>query len=153
MADVTLAGYKIKKLDVVNNIQKRKRIQIKNTFGFSCRYSMDGRTAVAVLTESVESDGGQDEFHINLELEGVFSVDGTEDVEERKETHIKCYDSLFPFASQIVSQVGSNTGIGNLLLKKIPMDKDSVAFEKWQEKPSADKCEEGNIIDFPSDNE
>lgn len=40
------------------------------------------------LTEYVEMDGGYDKFHIELELEGFFQIEGMETREIRK--HMPC---------------------------------------------------------------
>jgi hypothetical protein len=41
--------------------------------------------------------------------------------EDRKQAHTTCYDKLFPYASQIVSQIAANSGLAGLMLKKVEM--------------------------------
>ena len=141
MVDVTLIGYKIKSIDLLNTIKRQGELKIGNTFGFNVAYSSDNTRAVAELTDSVQMVDRPEEFHLDLTIEGIFEVNGITDNETKKDAHIMCYDALFPFANQLVTQLATNSGMAGLIFKKIPLKRESIQFGK---KEQSDK-----ITNFP----
>ena len=130
MAEVSLVGYKIKKIDMINAIKQQGELKITNSFGFNVAYTPEDTKAIAELTETLQMADRPEEFHIELTLEGVFDLTGIVDVETKKDAHLMCYDSLFPYANQIVTQLASNSGMSGLMLKKIPMKRENIQFGK-----------------------
>lgn len=149
MVNVNLKFYKIKKLDVMNDMKQPRAMKVKQDFDFNCYYSADGKTAYAALTETLEMMENPDDFHIRLVLEGVFDVSGDGEIgqDDKKQAHVLCYDTLFPYAAQMISQIGMNTGV-HILLKKVPMDASFVGFSKMGEGAASDS---EKMIDFPSE--
>lgn len=73
--------------------------------------------ATAVLTEYVKTQEG-DGFYMELAIEGMFCLKGTEDTESWKEMHIRCYDKLFSYAKQIMELLAANSGLSGFVLRK-----------------------------------
>lgn len=128
MVNVTLIGYKIKGIDLLNAIKQQGQLQVANSFGFNVAYSPDNTRAVAELTDSVQMVDHPEEFHLDLTIEGVFDITGITDNETKKDAHIMCYDALFPYANQLVTQLATNSGMAGLIFKKIPMKRESIQF-------------------------
>ena len=79
MLKVELIDYKVSKLDMVNNLGMDESAEISGTSGFTVNF--DGDIAVATLTECLEFEGSHNQFHMELELDGYFSIQGiTSDV-------------------------------------------------------------------------
>ena len=130
MARAYLASYRIRKIDLENNIERNGQIKINNTFSFSVKFLANPSTgeqvnAVATLTEIVKSDA---DFNLTLTIEGSFKLADTCTEEDKRDVHEICYDMLFPYAGQLVSNLIGNCGMPGLVLKKMPIKKDSIRF-------------------------
>lgn len=145
MVDANLVGYKIKSIDMVNNIQSNGSLKIENTFDFSVMFSQDRNFAIAELIEYIQLSEHPEQFHITLSVEGSFALKGVNDNDCKKKAHMMCYDQLFPYASQIISQLSMNSGMSGMVLKKIPMDEHSVQFNS----PNSNE-EKSKTIEFPT---
>lgn len=144
MVEVVLDDYRIKSIDMRNDIAYDGILSMTNTFEFKVSYSREDSRAVAELTEHVSDKETGDRFYISLTIEGIFSVSGVNGLESKKEAHVRCYDQIFPYAGQIISQLASNSGISGLILKKIPMKESSINFSN-----GAQEKHEGKMIRFP----
>ena len=130
MARADLASYRIRKIDLENNIERNGQVKINNTFSFSVKFLANPSTgeqvnAVATLTEIVKSDT---DFSFTLTIEGMFKLADTFTEEDKREVHEICYDMLFPYAGQLVSNLVGSCGMPGLVLKKIPIKKESIRF-------------------------
>lgn len=143
MALVELAYYKIKKLNMMNNIEDFALIAVANRDHFSVTYDEDSDMAIATLTEYVEVEKNPSQFLIELTLEAVFAVNEEVKTEAQKETaHRECYDAIFPMAKKIIKYLTVNSGMseGITIPKKSPKQ---VNFGAEPE-PQDDK-----IVNFP----
>jgi preprotein translocase subunit SecB len=135
MPSVSLIGYKIKKVDMVNEIKSQGELKVGNTFEYSVAYAEDNSRAIATLTEIINMVDHPEQFHMNVAIEGIFELSDVVDNDTKKDAHVMCYDELFPFANNIVTQLAQNSGMGGLVLRKLPMDKDKIQFgSKTQDK-------------------
>lgn len=105
MVRVELVNYKISRLNLLN------------------RVVMNGpmRLTEVVLTECMELEGCPGQLRIELELEGVFEIEGVINDATKKEAHVKCYGQLFPYANQMARHLAVDLGIPGLALKKRDM--------------------------------
>lgn len=141
MADINLLGYKLTQVDMESNLTNSCNLPIKNRFEFDAQYSKDKKYILTRLTEYLEAEGNYDGFHIIATVEGTFEAQevGLMDEEEMKEIHIQCYNELFPYASQIVTQIGINAGFNGLMLKRTPLDAGNVMLGKENEEEKEKK--------------
>ena len=93
-----LLSYKINRLTMMNNITDSGMVQLENVMDFDVKYRHDC-LAVAVLTEYVRHRLDPDLFWFELELQGLFRLDGIDNADDKREVHVKCYDDLFPHAN------------------------------------------------------
>ena len=144
MVDAVLTDYRIKSLNMKNDIKHQGDIKLNNTFDFKVSYAKNYEFAVAELTEHMSSvDEGNGEFNISLCIEGQFHMEGVNNNDTKKEAHAQCYKQLFPYASQIISQLAANGGIHGLRIKEIPINADNVSFVGNQQN------KDGKMIQFP----
>ena len=141
MAEATLLGFKITRISMVNSIKEQGELRLANTSGFTVDYTPDNTQAIAELTTTLELANHPGDFHIDLTIEGTFSLTGIVNIETKKDTHLMCYDLLFPVASQFVELLASNSGFADLKLKKNTIKRESIHF--------GEQPEDGKIIDFP----
>ncbi|HBI61378.1 MAG TPA: hypothetical protein DDY31_09230 [Lachnospiraceae bacterium] len=128
MSNVELVSYKIVKLRVNNNIPESAMLELESMVGFNVKYESNNGAAVAVLTVSVNHRNDPDLLCIELEIQGGFSMNGINDMDSKKEAHVKCYDELFPCANQIMTYLAINSGMQGFMLKKPPMEFANVNF-------------------------
>lgn len=141
MLETVLRAYKICKLEILNEISEGP-VKLKNSFDFDVEFDKEGKIAFGTLSENVELIESQEQFHMNIEIKGVFQINGVKSSNDRKEAHLKIYDSLFPYAHQIISHLGLDCGIPDLNIPKHPMKLDSIHFG---EKPGK---KNGKIIEM-----
>ena len=128
MVDIVLMGYRIKQIDMKNSMTADSGICLKNGFEFKMIFSKDGQSGTAELTEMVND--GDDRYYLKLCIEGMFRFSGIDGNDTKKEAHMGCYDVLFPYANQIVSQISLNSGLPGVELQKMPLNIEDVYFQK-----------------------
>lgn len=144
MVYVEMACYKIKSLNMKNNINDIEMLEGTNGSCFSVDYKNDNTMAIATLKERVETKGKPSKFCIELILEGVFSLEGVRTKAQKEETQRRCYDDLFPIAEQIIKYLTMNSGMSEGVsipkrsLKKVNLGSDPKETDK-------------KIIHFPKD--
>lgn len=128
MVNISLTNYKIIKIDMLNNIEHPELVDTKNTFNYEVNYNNNATKAVATLSEKIFSPENPDKLHINITIQGEFSLNKAETGNDRRQVHVMCYEKLFPYASQIVSQIAANSGLIGLMLKRVEMKEEDVRF-------------------------
>lgn len=113
---------------MANNLSAGGVIQLDNTMELDVEYEPDGESVEAVLTVCVRHRKHPNQFYIELDLQGIFRLDGINGAASKKETHIRCYDTLFPFASQIMTYLATNSGMQGFMLQKMEMEPETVNF-------------------------
>ena len=141
-----LLTYKINRLTMMNDITDSGMVQLENVIDFDVKYRQDS-LAVAVLTEYVRHRLAPDLFWFELELQGLFRLDGIDNADDKREVHMKCYDDLFPYANQIMSYLAKNSGMINFNLKKSPINQESVKFGSRSE----NNTNIGKIVELRTD--
>lgn len=122
-----LLTYKISKLTMINDITDNGMVQLENTTEFDIKYGQDS-LAVAVLTEYVRHRQSPNLFWIELELQGLFRLNGIDNEVDKRAVHIKCYDKMFAHADEIMTYLAKNSGMLNFKLEKIPINHESINF-------------------------
>ena len=143
MVNVQLIAYKISRLEMYNVLQSSQEVELKNSSEFDVTFDIENEMATAMLTEHVKMTGFPCDFSIDLTLKGTFHITEVRSDASKKEAHVKCYNGLFPYAGQIISQLAMNSGMNGLILKKKSMESESVNFGSRPEKEKSDK-----IIEF-----
>lgn len=148
MATVTaeLLTYKINKLTMMNDIINNGTVQLENIKEFDVKYGQES-LAVAVLTEYVRHRLNPNLFWLELELQGLFRVNGIDNAVDKRAMHIKCYDEMFAHADEIMTHLAKNSGMINFSLKKIPINQELVNFDP---KPES-STDIGKIVELRRD--
>lgn len=133
MLQIDLLQYKIVRLDMVDLIEEEGDVRLKNSTECEGQFEDEEDLAMVNLTEYVEMDGGYEKFHIELELEGFFHIEGMKTREIRKEAHAMCYERLRAYAVQIIKHLAAETGMIGLMLPERHMETDFIEFGGKQE--------------------
>ena len=141
MAEATLLGFKITRIDLINAIQESSDFIAAHHAEFNVDYTPDNTQAFAEITVTLEMANHPEDFHLDLSVERIFDLTGVVDTETKKDVHLMCYDILWPIANQFVEQLASNSGLSGIKLKKNSMKREGIHF--------GGKPNDGKIIDFP----
>lgn len=134
MVFIKLLKYKIKRLCMTNTVQfDCGRIQISDSSEFRLNVSNGSCIAKGTLTVSIGSKECFSGMGIQLEMEGYFGLEGIEDLESKKETHMRCYDAIFPYADQIVKILAMNSEMKMIALRKSRMDGEKIHIKAVEE--------------------
>ncbi|EOS20908.1 hypothetical protein C806_04716 [Lachnospiraceae bacterium 3-1] len=101
MGKVELLGYKVSRLELLNELEESGEVRLSDHMEFSVSFEPGEDMAVAVLEQYLGMKGPS-KFCLKLVLEGIFHVDGIRNGKFPKKEQLKCYDSLFPYADQII---------------------------------------------------
>lgn len=146
MADVELLGYKISKINMVNNISETGSLQLTNYMEFKIDYTKDNESAEATLFSCTEHKD-TNIFHLNLEIQAIFRVYDIKGNDEKEEVKHKCYDELFYCLEEIMTYLIDNTGIETFKLRKLDMIPKRT--DSRTKRPNAKSS--GEIIEFRTD--
>lgn len=114
---VELLGYKISRLDLVNELAESGEIRLSDKMEFSVEFEPEDSMAVAALAQYLELENSN-EFYMELVLEGIFHVEGMNGKKLQEEAHLRCYDILFPYADQFIRILSMNSGMQEVAVKK-----------------------------------
>ena len=125
MSKIELLGYKISRLDLVNNLEESGEVRLSDKMEFSVEFEPENSMAVAVLAQYLKMEDSN-EFYMELVLEGIFHIGGMENKKLQEEAHLRCYDILFPYADQFIRMLSMNSGLMEVALKKKELIPDDV---------------------------
>ena len=128
MLQVDLLQYKIVRLDMLDMVEEGGELRLISSTESEGQFEEEEDLAMVNLTEYVEMDGGYEKFHIELEQEGFFHIEGMETREIRKEAHAMCFDRLRAYAVQIVKHLAAETGMIGLVPPERHMETDLIEF-------------------------
>lgn len=144
MVEVELLGYKIRRINMHNNLSESGSLQLENSLEFNIDYADNDRSAEATLFAYLRHNKNPDVFLLELDVQAIFSVHGIKDNDGRDEASIKCYDELFCCLNEIMTYLAINTGLDDFELEKPKIFKQSAdsGVSKSNDKVS------GKIIEF-----
>ena len=125
MGKIELLGYKISRLELLNELEESGEVRLSDHMEFSVRFEPGEDMAVAVLEQYLGMEDSS-KFHLKLVLEGIFHVDGIRNGKFPKEEQLKCYDSLFPYADQIIRMLSIESGLMEVAVEKKDLEPVSV---------------------------
>ncbi len=76
------------KIDMLNNIEHPELVDTKNTFNYEVNYNNNATKAVATLSEKIFSPKNTDKLHINITIQGEFSLNKAETENDRRQVHV-----------------------------------------------------------------
>lgn len=154
MLQAELLQYKIARVDMVDLLEDEGEVRLLNRTECDGEFGEKENLAVVRLTEYVEMDGEYDKFHIELELEGTFHIEGMEDRGIRQEAHVRCYEKLRTYAEQIIKHLVAETGLEGFALPQKAMEPDLIEFGRKREEgenkamESQKKFNKGKVIEL-----
>lgn len=128
MIKAGLMGFKICNLSIYNNIEGDGPVKLKHSFHFDAKFDEESKMALGTLTEKIELDGHYEQFHLNLEIQGVFEIENIKSNNDKKAANLIFYEELFPYASQIIAYLALDCGFPGLRIEKHTLELNSIHF-------------------------
>lgn len=141
-----LISYRIKKLKMANGLNNGGIVQLENAMECGIEYGANNKSADAVLVAYVKHIENPNQFYIELELQGIFKLDGINDAVSKKKAHTMCFETLFEHANSIMPFLATNSGLQGFMLQKPEIESETVNFGS---KPNDENM--GKIIEFQDD--
>jgi len=123
MSIVNLQGYKVDKIDFVNNKENGEKISLGNKFSYNVRYAKDRNMAKAEFDIEVHDKQDPENFKIQVVVVGIFAYD----IGVKKEViHTETFKALFPYTKALITTVTANCGIQPIIIPDIDIDNQQI---------------------------
>lgn len=144
MANASLVNQKVQEIHLINKLEKPGQVQLDSSFSLNVSFTPDGSRCIGRLQQTLrdkEFAGGK--FTMTVEMMGLFSCSGATSDGVKRQIHREVYDQLFPFMQAQCASLAGASGIPGLMLKKAPIDPNSVAVNKGGPGPGPDRNPDG----------
>lgn len=122
---INLVNSYIRRVDYKNKLSESKEFEIEVMSDYSFKiafFENDNTKFVATLLQNVKEKSKSPKLSIKIELVGMFSCEGIENVKNEREAHIEAYNMLFPYVQSATTLVVSLSGLPPLYLPKANVD-------------------------------
>ena len=131
MANASLVNQKIQEVHLVNKLEQSGQIQLDSSFSLNVSFASDGAHCVGKLQQTLrdkEFAGGK--FTMSVEMVGTFNCTDAVTDEVKRKIHGEVYDQLFPYMQAQCANLAAASGVPGLMLRKVPIDPNSIAVNK-----------------------
>ena len=123
MPNIKLQGYKVDKIEFVNNKEQGSKIGLKHRFNYNVRYAKDRNLARGEFDLTVFDQDDPESFKIHVVYVGIFAYNP----EVKKEIiHTDTFKALFPYAKALVTTLTANCGIQPVIIPDIDIDNQEI---------------------------
>ncbi|MBQ3416625.1 MAG: protein-export chaperone SecB [Ruminococcus sp.] len=125
---VNLQGYKVSKIEFVNQLENGAKISLGNKYSYNVQYAKDANMARGEFDIEVHDKDNPNQFKIRVIMVGIFSyLEGS----KKEEIHAETFKTLFPYAKALVTTVTANCGINPIIIPNIDIDNQQIyRFDK-----------------------
>lgn len=113
------------KVNIVNN----STINVETKHDYSVYYSEDEKSCRAALQIGVVSQSNPDELSILCTVQGDFVVDHIENDDDKRRIHVECYNSLFPYAQQLLARLCNDSALPPFFFPKHDIKEEDVVIK------------------------
>ena len=123
MSNIRLQGYKVDKIEFVNNKEQGTKIALKHKFSYNVRYAKDRNLARGEFDLTVFDQDDPESFKIHVVFVGFFAFNP----EIKKEIiHADTFKALFPYMKALITTVTANCGIQPVMIPDIDIDNQEI---------------------------
>ena len=86
--------------------------------------NFDNKNQKCISTFEIQSvcKAHEDWFNVGVKIVGIFSCEKVDTDEDKKQIHTESYDTLFPYAQSVISELTTKAGMMPLILEKAPIN-------------------------------
>lgn len=122
MKDLVMKAYKISHIDFLNKLQNGTKLELANKYSYNVKYGQNG-VCEGFLTVDISDKGGNKDFRISIQLQGLFQFNGSE---SREKLHIETFKELFPYARVMVSNLTTSAGMPPIMIPPVDMESQEI---------------------------
>lgn len=104
------------------NIQEEGTIEIENRFSLNVNFDSKNKKCISTFEIQSICKSHPDWFNISVKIIGVFFCEKADSDADKKQIHTESYDTLFPYAQSMISDLTTKAGMMPLILEKAPID-------------------------------
>lgn len=122
MANVSLKGYKVDKIDYVALLDNGTKIQLGNKYQYNVQYGKNNMCKGEFDIEVHDRDNPE-LFKVHVVLQGIFSFN---DGVKKEVIHTDTFKALFPYAKSLITTITANCGIPPIFIPDIDIDNQQI---------------------------
>ncbi|MCQ2471791.1 MAG: protein-export chaperone SecB [Clostridia bacterium] len=122
MAKLVLKAYKISHLKFKNTLVNGTKLELGNNYSYNVKYGQNN-ICEGFLKIEVKDKNGNENFLIELTVQGIFQSDGSM---KREELHVATFKELFPYARVFISNLTVTAGMPPINIPPIDMEKQEI---------------------------
>lgn len=108
---VKLIRQRARTIAVDNNIIGTINLQLVINQKTNANYSIDNKHCRFLITFSLTQKDDPSVLRISVVIEGEFEVEEVKTEEDKKRTHVECYNMLFPYVQRQIVELCLDTGL------------------------------------------
>ena len=127
---VHLISSRAVEMSLINRVTEAKEINVETTHNFSVNYADNNINCRATLQIGLIAQGNPDALTIACTVEGEFLTTEIKSDDDKKQVHVECYRSLFPYAQSLISRICLEGGMPPYYFPQMEMTTDNVIINK-----------------------
>ncbi len=122
MAKLNLKAYKISNIQFKNTLANGTKLELNNKYSYNVKYGQNN-ICEGFLNVEIKDKNGNENFIINLTVQGIFQFDGSS---SREELHVASFRELFPYARIIIQNLTVTAGMPPINIPPIDMESQEI---------------------------
>lgn len=132
MSKIVLKANKISNIQFKNTLLNGTKLELNNKYSYNVKYGQNNMCE-GFLSVEIKDKNGNDNFYINLTVQGIFQFDSSA---SREELHVASFKELFPYARVFVQNLTVTAGMPPIVIP--PIDMESQEIYRIDMKPDAE---------------
>lgn len=112
------------------DFQENTQIEIECSFSFNVNYSDDNTACIAKLRHELVCKEDPNQFRIAVEAHGLFSCEGIDVEDNKKQAHVQSYSLLFPYLQEKIAGLSKDAGCSPIMIEMANMRTEDVIIQK-----------------------
>ena len=122
MANVTIKGYKVDKVEFVAALENGTQVKLANKYSYNVQYAKNNMCKCEMDIEVYDSQN-PDKFRVHVIMSGIFAFSQGE---TKERIHTETFKSLFPYVRAFVTTLTANCGIPPIMIPDIDIDNQEI---------------------------
>lgn len=122
MAKLVLKAYKISNIQFKNTLANGTKLELNNKYSYNVKYGQNNMCE-GFLNVEIKDKNGNENFIINLTVQGIFQFDSSA---SREELHVASFKELFPYARIIIQNLTVTAGMPPINIPPIDMESQEI---------------------------
>lgn len=128
MVFLKLQQQAFRKIDMLVNVGTEPDMELESSFSFSMDYNDVNTQCVARLNYDIHMKGAPEKLKAEVECLGVYSCQGIEKEEDKKQAHVQAYQLLFPYVQGMIAHLMVSAGMPALMVEMMQLNPDDIVL-------------------------